>query len=154
MNKIKDIKIKKNVIRSNKQNLFFCFEINLKKYDDYIGKNPEWAIFWVENEDIYLVRWLDYNGWREVGNGSDNFTTFEEASDYLMKNIKMEAEGIYSRNGIVKRYSEKEKKTKKQISVSLRTQMRMKNLIGHFCEIYTYDQLIGYLIDQEIKRKN
>lgn len=107
--KIEDIKIEQNRIKTNKTKsygVYVDFEIDVKDCEDYAGKNPTWAIFYIErNEKPYKVRWLDYDGWREVGDDSDTFDNFENAAQYLRAQISQE-KALISRGGIVRHAEE------------------------------------------------
>lgn len=103
--KLKDLKIKQDRARTNKSDVYIDYQVDVHNFADYKGKNPMWAIFFIDKEKDpvpYKVRWMDYDGWREDENC--NFKTFKEAASYLYEQIQLEI-FLVSRGGWVK-YSE------------------------------------------------
>lgn len=101
--KLENIKIEQDRKNTNKSDLhvFIDYSVNLKSFDDYKGKNPLWAIFFIDKKSDkkpYKVRWHDYDGWRE--DNHCNFETFEAAAKYLYEQVQWE-KNLVSRMGWV-----------------------------------------------------
>lgn len=100
--KIRDIKIEQNRERTNKTDRFgvwIDFEVDISVCEDYVGKNPHWAIFYIDGyKEPYFLRWMDYDGWRSYEEYF--FKTFDEASRVLKEQILLEGEMIVSRGGV------------------------------------------------------